>query len=327
MARGGLIRNLMTREQASANIAADAVVEPAHDAPTDVQQELEIEPAVGDVRSDSASAQSPPSPRARVSLLGSLGPIFRAALVYPGVSAPAGAWAGAVRRMSEVSAQLTDQLARMQSDEIDIPWARRELHPPIVQIVAEFWIAGVLRSRALAGVEDVPLRPEEILSGLIAAERAAHGYARIREPLGLPIEADLLPALAMVSVNAQAYANMLRTHAGVELSVDSYVAVVADATLTAIAQGADRMQVAGADRQSFMQALLGASTGLVAKACELAINEALQQLADTLKDRGKLPAEERGFPVERTTQLLSAAISRLAGTYAYVAQRMEDGNG
>lgn len=320
MARPGLIRRLMTPQDAPA--AAEVAPDIASDAAIEVSAPL---PESADaVVSEVAQA----TPRARVSLLASLGPIFRAALVYPGVDAPAGAWAGAIRRMSEVSAQLTDQVAKLQRDEIDIAWARRELHPAIILIVSEFWVAGVVRAKAIRSIEDVPLRAEEILPGLVAAERAVHGYARVREPVSLPVEAELLPALAMVTTNAQACANLLRAHAGVEVSLDAYVAAVADALLAAVAQGADRAQMPGLDRQAFMVALLGASTGIVTKACELAINETLQQLRDLLKEGAAAPTmAEAKLPAERTAQLIKDGIGRLAGTYAYIAQGMGGAGG
>lgn len=314
-----MIRRLMVKDESVSAAGASTPIE-------------EVEPAVAPARASQAitadrADAAPRAVRASVNLLASLGPIFRAALVFPGVDSPAGAWAGAVRRMSEVSTKLTNQLAQMQRDEIDIAWARRELHPAVVKIVAEFWIAAVLRGKGIRSIDDVPLRPEEMLPGLVAAERAAHGHAPMREPVALPVEVEILPALALVTVNAQAYADLLRTSAGVEASMDTYVLAVADAVLAAIARGADRAEMPGLDRRTFMLALLGASTGIVVKACEVAINETLQLLTDALNSGAPPPIPDSGFPIERSVALIEVGIGRLAGTYAYIAQRTTEAAG
>lgn len=317
----------------TAPVEAAAPAEPGATAPVEESEPAAPSEATNATPAEVAASPAPvggqdgqAAPRAvgaSVSLLASLGPIFMAALLYPGVEAPAGAWAGAVRRMSEVSTKLTDQLAQMQRDEIDIAWARRELHPAVVKMVAQFWMAAVLRPEGIRSVEDVPLRPEEMLPGLVAAERALQGYAHAHEPIAFPVEVELLPALAGITVNAQTYANMLRAKAGVDLSLDAYLTGVSDALLGAIARGAERAAMPGLDRQAFSIALLSASTGIVVKACEVAINEVLQQLADAAKTGTAAPAlPESGFPVGRTAQLIEAGVGRLAGTYAYIAKQL-----
>lgn len=268
-----------------------------------------------------------------VALLRSMGPIFRAALMYPGMDAEPAAWALAVGRMSEVSTALAQQLAQLRRDEMDVEWARRELHPALATLVAEFWVQALIRNGGAQSVAEIPLRSEDILPGLVAAERAIHTQGGTRAAVPLTIEAELLPSLALVSVQAQRYVDMLAPQAAMTVSADGYLLGLADGVLEVIERAVQRAERQGLAADPFREALLRAAVGIVVMAADGALHAMLQHLSEARRqghDVGTLLVGDgmiHGMPLGDTLQRIEVGIGRLAGTCLYITGKLGSTNG
>lgn len=309
---GGLIRRLMVSppEGVDAPAAAPAGALDAPDATG----------GIGDVPGYAA-------------LLRSMGPIFRAALMYPGMDAEPAAWALAVGRMSDVSTALAQQLAQLRRDEMDVDWARRELHPALATLVAEFWVQALIRNGGARSVADIPLRSEDILPGLVAAERAIHANGGTRPAVPLTIEAELLPALGLVSVHAQRYVEMLTAQTDVAVSADGYLHGLAEGVLGVVERSVLRAVQQGVAADPFREALLRASVGIIVMAADGALHEMLQRLADASRQGQDVTALlsadglVQGLPLGDTLRRVEVGIGRLAGTCLYITGRLEGAHG
>lgn len=159
----GMIRRLMTAsgEDAGSTAAPEPIADLSPESMTaevrlqDVEATTDAAPAPQlTLEAERGEAVMPPAPtpvyaptgaQLTLSMLRAMGPIFRAALVYPGPTAPAVEWAQAIKVMSDVSAQVAGQLALMRTEELDVAWARRELHPAVAVIVGEHWLHTVIK--------------------------------------------------------------------------------------------------------------------------------------------------------------------------------------
>ncbi|MGH8077275.1 MAG: hypothetical protein ACREPE_08130 [Lysobacter sp.] len=267
-------------------------------------------------------------------LLPSLAPIFRAAMLYPGLNSDPAAWALAVGTMSDASSKLANQLAVMRRDEMDVDWARSELHPPIVTIVADYWVQSLLRSGGAASIADIVVNPDEIMAGLMTAERAIHAHGPLR-PAGMPLtmEADLLATLSMVVVYAQRYAAVLSSQVSISLSIDTYIYGVCDALLAAADSGAQRAERHGIEPSGFRRALLQSAVGIVSTAAEAALHATLQRVADVVNQGGDVSSAliddgmVQGFPMAESADRIAVGVNRLAGTCLYVVGKVGAANG
>lgn len=280
----------------------------------------------------SAIAEAPTGAQLTLSMLRAMGPIFRAALVYPGPTAAPPAWAHAIKTMSDVSAQLAGQLALTRTDELDVAWARRELHPAVAVIVSEHWLHSVIKMQRVESVGDIRLSAEDLLPGLAAALRAVDECGNPRLAEDRSALAELLPSLALLQVDAQAYQALLESDAvGLdvpELSVDKYMQSVAAAVVEAVHAQDARAKMGGAlHGVEFREALLRSATGIVVKAGQSAVNESLERLHEAIKAGaptrwlGEEPLQH-GFPVHRTIELIEQGLNRLAGTAIYIATKL-----
>ncbi|MCF8869915.1 hypothetical protein KIP37_21905 [Xanthomonas campestris pv. campestris] len=346
----GMIRRLMTAsgEDAGSTAAPEPIADLSPESMTaevrlqDVEATTDAAPAPQlTLEAERGEAVMPPAPtpvyaptgaQLTLSMLRAMGPIFRAALVYPGPTAPAVEWAQAIKVMSDVSAQVAGQLALMRTEELDVAWARRELHPAVAVIVGEHWLHTVIKMQRVQKVGDIKLSAEDILPGIVAALKAADDCGNPHLATERSAVAELLPAIALLQVNAQAYQALLQSDTVdldvPDLSVDGYLQAVAAAVVDAVQTQDARAKLSGAlHGDEFREALLRSATGIVVKAGETAVNESLARLHEAIKASapGRWLSEEplqHGFPLARTVELIEQGMNRLAGTAVYIASKL-----
>ncbi|MDQ1090609.1 hypothetical protein QE400_000022 [Xanthomonas sacchari] len=288
----GMIRRLMSEGSAQPLPEPIAELHPESTTPTDAAAPPDIPPAAeaaqalpGEAsatvepkatRSTAAIADAPTGAQLTLSMLRAMGPIFRAALVYPGPTAAPTAWALAIKTMSDVSAQVAGQLALTRTEELDVAWARRELHPAVAVIVSEHWLHSVIKMQRVESVSDIKLSAEDLLPGISAALRAVDECGNQRLAEDRSALAGLLPSLALLLVDAQAYQALLESDAvGLnvpELSVDKYMQAIAAAVVEAVHGQDARAKIGGAVHGAeFRESLLQSATGIIVKAAQTAV--------------------------------------------------------
>lgn len=330
----GLIK-IAVEENARAHQQAREAAANAFEAPpeADMPSELDSAPVDGDAAAQDAAGQSvaPAAAPITATLMASMAPIFRAAMMYPGVDAEPNSWALAVGRMSEVSAKLAQQLALMRKDEMDVEWARREIHPAVARLIGEWWVQALIRNGGARSVAEIPLQVDDLMPGLIAAQRAIHANLA---PAAMPlsVEAVILEAVTLTAVHAQRYADGLARYMRGTISVDAYLQGVFDCLLAAVEEGVARAERQGIEPRGFRLSLAQASVGVVVTAVDAAINGALQQLGEAGargKDLSQLLGSDafvHGMPLADTQARIKVGVGRLCGTTLYIASRLSEAN-
>ena len=156
-------------------------------------------------------------------LLEQVGPMFQAALVFPGASSPPTEFAAAIRRMSETTAALTRQVVQ-GSKEADEAWAMERVQPCVARLVAEEWRI-VAMSVPPGGDRDSACSAAvaiDRLRGPVSAAMDVRSLLHVGGEASLPIEA--VAVVARLCSEASMYAERVEQFVpGMEVSPDLFL--------------------------------------------------------------------------------------------------------
>lgn len=306
--KGGLIRRLM-------QVGSDEVT---HESPEAIPV-----PPEDTVDAASPAKAMPTDPAVTLRLLQVMGPVFRAALLYPGSAAPATQWARAVERMSQTVRAIAQQLARAHQDELDERWSAQTLQPAVAVVVGEYWVHGVLRMGEVHSVEAVPLDANEMAVGLASAITAVTADAVASgERSGLPDE--LMPGLTLITRYAADYARAL--HAlGIAAAADAFVVSLAHAVMDTVDAAMTRHLTGHVDMPARRAAAAVAAIGFAVAAVEMRVSETLSALRGAGDPAAVVTADgyAHGYPWDLVVDDVRRGIDRLMGTYAYIVHRLD----
>lgn len=273
---------------------------------------------------ESASATDPAGLSPPAAFLRAMAPLFRAALLYPGVDAPPEQWAAALQAMSGASARLANELARLHPDELDIAWSRREAHPECAALVSDWWISAVLSRGGARSVSELAEACEGIARVVVAAQRAVNLPVSGLAPSA---EAALVRALALVCAESESYSVRFCGDKA-RPAVDSYLAALGEACIGAVAEAEERAIRGGVLFPDFRAHMVHSASHLLRAANEAALNEARDRIA-SLREEGKPeangldePSFTLGMPLEAAVRRFRQSMHTLAGTTIWVARRL-----
>lgn len=275
------------------------------------------------------SADAPPTdPTIRRSLviLKSLTPVFRAALLYPGVEAGTEAFGQAVHRMAAAAASLVHAMVDISDPlEVDTAWARRTLQELGADLVAHHWVSGAIAS---GGGESPPLP----LDGFVASLKAVLAIPWPTEGNNETLETtttaavrlSFLKAFAPLAVEVEKYAEIINRRLEQKVvDAPALQRLLGQALMEQAVQGRNLLMAedegTADDRRMTLQACLAHIGSLYMAAWEPTRGDALGRLVDAdtpSKAREALAGEgfAHGFPVEAFRARTMDAAKRLLGT-------------
>jgi len=278
-----------------------------------------------------------------LNILKSLAPVFKAAFVYPGHDAAPEQVGMAVRKMSQTSVGLADYIVRNGDQlEMDSAWAKRNLHDFTADLVANHWIATVLRNGGVVAGH----APDVHIDYFIPAVKAVMDL-----PLDMPAPSDK----QQLSFNGAVQIALLKAMTPLVLEVERYSHVVnsripaqpvqPDALIQAVASFvmeqatthyerfvADNAEVGEDDRKIMVEAMIAQSSGVLLAAWELCRGEVLGAIQDAASadDAAAIlqrPEYTHGYPLGALKSRAADSLRRLTGTAQYAMQMMRQASG
>ncbi|RQR11252.1 hypothetical protein [Burkholderia stagnalis] len=265
-----------------------------------------------------------------LNILRSLGPIFRAATIYPGYDAAPEQVSAAVRKMSVVSVGLAEVIAESGDQlELDKAWAVKMLHDFTAELVATHWISTVIGKGGVVPGNSPDISIDYFVPAIKAAMAATPQVSAVTEYTDQTLiggaSLSLLKALVPLSVEIERFVGFVSQHVP-ELPVS------ADAVIEEIGEFVTRQAmkyqgefvdehpgVSEDDRRLLMQALIAHTSSVMLSAWEACRGEVLAELkhvtteteAKTLLTRDGFKS---GFPLARLKARAEASLRRLVGT-------------
>ncbi len=261
-------------------------------------------------------------------LLEQVGPIFQAAMVYPGASSPPTEFAAAIRRMSETTAALTRQIVQ-SSKEADETWALERVQPSVARLVAEEWrIAAALfpanvdREMACpAAVTIERLRPPVLASLDVRGLLHANG-----SEAALPIEA--VAVAARLCSEASMYASRVEQFVpGMDVSPDLFLLNAVQFVQGETAAFQQRFRGGGRDVAAAFQVNALQSVALAFGRHSKGVMRAMAD-AETLQKRDAVAALlasdafKSGFPTSDVLSDARVVIQRMAAMVSHVLRSL-----
>lgn len=271
-------------------------------------------------------AAADPTLRRTLSILKSLTPVFRAALLYPGVEAGTEAFGQAVHRLASSTAALAQGVADIGDPlEVDTAWARRTVQETCADLVAHHWVSAVIAQ----GGGEAPQIPLELFVGtlkdVVAMPWPDEGAKEdLRTTGNAAVRLSFLKAFAPVAVEVEKYAEVINRRLEADV-VDpaALERVLGQALMEQALQGRNLLmgddEGSDDDRRMTLQACLAHIGQLYMAAWEPTRGDALGQLVDAPtpeKAREALAGEGfvHGFPFEVFRTRTTEAAKRLLGT-------------
>ncbi|OCG90014.1 hypothetical protein LMG667_03295 [Xanthomonas euvesicatoria] len=329
----------MSAEPANTEAApAEAVIEPEGvEEPTTVEVPLaaaDVAPARPAPAGESAEAILAPvrlEPDARPELLdtlGSLGPIFRAAAVFPGPDAKQEDTLQVIRMLSRDAVMLADIVARDTDQlEIDQRWRRRRAGLLTSEMVASHWLSTVIGQGGLASIEEWPSANRPRLAAALAAAIDQVSETPLCDASTATASSAVF-ALAPLVLDLQRFADVV--HISVPsflVDADTAAALIGAVVGEEVHAGVLRLEplLPGMSKLDIGSELMAQVGPMALAAWEGARGELLDRLKDidTEEDAHKLlsdPNMNAGIPVERVCERLRPMVRRLVGSTVYSAK-------
>ncbi|MGX9960600.1 hypothetical protein ACW0US_17780 [Xanthomonas euvesicatoria] len=260
--------------------------------------------------------------------LASMGPIFRAAAVFPGPDADQELTLAVIKMLSRDAVGLANIIARETDElEVDLRWRRTRASAMTAELVASHFISTILSQQ---GVVSLDMWPASALPRLASALDAA--VAQLREtPL---VESDTgsvaagVFALAPLILDLQRFADVVTAYVpGFEVDPDTAAALIGVALAEEVEESIGRLEplLPGVRRIDLGCELLAQAGPIAQAAWEASRGELLEKLKDVQTDQeaqALLSSDDltKGFPVRDVCARLRPMIRRLVGASVYSAK-------
>jgi len=290
-------------------------------------------PAVAgaDERGASAQAAEPLVVAQRAELLdtlASLGPIFRAAAIFPGPDAPQERTLQVIQLLSRDAVMLANMVASETDPlEIDQRWRRRRAGTLTSELVASHWISTIISQGGMSSVDAWPLQWRPKLAAAISTVIDQISSAPIADAATSSASAAIF-ALAPLVLDLQRFADVI--HASVPsfmVDADTAAALVGSVVGEEVQAATSRLEplLPGLTRLEIGCELMAQVGPMALAAWEGARGEVLDRLKDvvTPEEAHELlsdPSLCNGVPVDRVIERLRPMVRRLVGATVYSAK-------
>lgn len=282
-------------------------------------------------RGASAQAAEPLAVAQRAELLdtlASLGPIFRAAAIFPGPDAPQERTLQVIQLLSRDAVMLANMVASETDPlEIDQRWRRRRAGTLTSELVANHWISTIISQGGMSSVDAWPLQWRPKLAAAISTVIDQISSAPIADATTASGSAAIF-ALAPLVLDLQRFADVI--HASVPsfmVDADTAAALVGAVVGEEVHAATLRLEplLPGLTRLEIGCELMAQVGPMALAAWEGARGEVLDRLKDvvTAEEAQELLADPslcNGVPVDRVIERLRPMVRRLVGATVYSAK-------
>ncbi|MEX3556882.1 MAG: hypothetical protein VB135_00155 [Burkholderia sp.] len=260
--------------------------------------------------------------------LASLGPIFRAAAIFPGPDAPQERTLQVIQLLSRDAVMLANMVASETDPlEIDQRWRRRRAGTLTSELVANHWISTIISQGGMCSVDAWPLQWRPKLAAAISTVIDQISSAPITDVATSSASAAIF-ALAPLVLDLQRFADVI--HASVPsfmVDADTAAALVGAVVGEEVQAATLRLEplLPGLTRLEIGCELMAQVGPMALAAWEGARGEVLDRLKDvvTPEEAHELlsdPSLCNGVPVDRVIERLRPMVRRLVGATVYSAK-------
>jgi hypothetical protein len=260
--------------------------------------------------------------------LASLGPIFRAAAIFPGPDAPQERTLQVIQLLSRDAVMLANMVASETDPlEIDQRWRRRRAGTLTSELVANHWISTIISQGGMSSVDAWPLQWRPKLAAAISTVIDQISSAPIADATTASASAAIF-ALAPLVLDLQRFADVI--HASVPsfmVDADTAAALVGAVVGEEVHAATLRLEplLPGLTRLEIGCELMAQVGPMALAAWEGARGEVLDRLKDvvTPEEAHELLADPslcNGVPVDRVIERLRPMVRRLVGATVYSAK-------
>lgn len=281
-----------------------------------------------------ASAMAPRTAPDTLALLKSLSPVLRAALLFPGPEAKPEQFGPVVRKLSEATESLAEQIAEFGRDplELDQRWersyTRKHVQELAAELVSHLWVSRIIARGGASSDDDGQINIDALVAGAKVALEVGTVVSSRKESLDVSYEGSIrlsfLKAYSPLAIEAEKYAEVVNAKLqSPTVDVHALHLALGQCVMEEALSARDLLvgdaPISDDERRMTLQACLNHVGSTSVSVWELTRGDALGTLVDapTLEaGRAVLtsPAFSHGFPIDSFRDRLHGAIQRLVGT-------------